>query len=74
MVTSDFLVRRRVCLCGHRADSLSNAPPAKVLGSGIAGLTYALELAQHGRVAVVSKDVVAESNTQYAQVCGTYHG
>ena len=72
MVTSDFLVRRSVCLCGHR-DSLSNAPPAKVLGSGIAGLTYALELAQHGRVAVVSKDVVAESNTQYAQACGTYN-
>jgi L-aspartate oxidase len=38
-----------------------------VLGSGIAGLTYALDMAEHGSVAVVSKDVLQESNTQYAQ-------
>jgi len=41
---------------------------AQVLGSGIAGLTYALDMAEHGSVAVVSKDVLQESNTQYAQV------
>jgi len=43
-----------------------------VLGSGIAGLTYALEMAEHGSVAVVSKDGMQESNTQYAQggICG----
>ena len=43
-----------------------------VLGSGIAGLTAALELAPLGRVVVVSKDVMQESNTQYAQggICG----
>jgi L-aspartate oxidase len=41
-----------------------------VLGSGIAGLTYALEMAQYGSVAVVSKDVLQESNTQYAQARG----
>ena len=46
----------------------SRAPRAQVLGSGIAGLTYALDMAEHGSVAVVSKDVLQESNTQYAQV------
>lgn len=53
-----------------RGHALTHAP--QVLGSGIAGLTYALEVAAHGRVVVVSKDVLAESNTAYAQggICG----
>ena len=38
-----------------------------VLGSGIAGLTFALKAAPHGRVAVVTKKSSAESNTNYAQ-------
>src|ERR1700752_4001871 len=38
-----------------------------VLGSGIAGLSYALKVAQHGRVAIVTKKDRAESNTNYAQ-------
>jgi len=38
-----------------------------VLGSGIAGLTYALEVAEHGRVLIVTKKECAESNTNYAQ-------
>lgn len=38
-----------------------------VLGSGIAGLTFALKLAPHGRVAIVTKKNRAESNTNYAQ-------
>jgi L-aspartate oxidase len=38
-----------------------------VLGSGIAGLTYALKAAHHGTVAVVTKKERAESNTNYAQ-------
>ncbi len=38
-----------------------------VLGSGVAGLTFALEAAEHGRVAVVTKRAVVESNTNYAQ-------
>lgn len=38
-----------------------------VLGSGIAGLFFALKVAPHGRVAIVTKKNRAESNTNYAQ-------
>ena len=38
-----------------------------ILGSGIAGLTFALKVAPHGRVAIVTKKNRAESNTNYAQ-------
>src|ERR1051325_100749 len=38
-----------------------------VLGSGIAGLSFALKVAPHGRVAIVTKKHRAESNTNYAQ-------
>src|SRR5512132_428427 len=38
-----------------------------VLGSGIAGLSFALKVAPHGRVAIVTKKDRAESNTNYAQ-------
>lgn len=38
-----------------------------VLGSGIGGLTFALNVASRGRVAIVTKKDRAESNTNYAQ-------
>ncbi len=38
-----------------------------VLGSGIAGLSFALKVAAHGRVAIITKKDRAESNTNYAQ-------
>lgn len=38
-----------------------------VIGSGLAGLTFALRVAQHGTVIVVTKDQLPESNTAYAQ-------
>src|SRR5689334_7762353 len=38
-----------------------------ILGSGIAGLSFALKVAPHGRVAIVTKKDRAESNTNYAQ-------
>ncbi|MBN8249223.1 MAG: L-aspartate oxidase [Verrucomicrobia bacterium] len=38
-----------------------------VLGSGIAGLNFAIRAAQHGRVAIVTKKNRADSNTNWAQ-------
>ena len=38
-----------------------------VLGSGIAGLSFALKVAERGKVAIVTKKDRAESNTNYAQ-------
>jgi L-aspartate oxidase len=38
-----------------------------VIGSGIAGLIFALEAAPHGRVAIITKKHRAESSTNYAQ-------
>jgi L-aspartate oxidase len=38
-----------------------------VIGSGIAGLSFAIEVAKHGTVTVITKKTKAESNTNYAQ-------
>jgi L-aspartate oxidase len=38
-----------------------------VVGGGVAGLRAAIEVAQNGRVCVVTKEELSESNTQYAQ-------
>jgi L-aspartate oxidase len=38
-----------------------------VIGSGIAGLSYALEVADYGRTAIITKKEATESNTNYAQ-------
>jgi len=44
----------------HRFDFL-------VIGSGIAGLSFALRAVKYGSVAIVTKKESAESNTNYAQ-------
>jgi L-aspartate oxidase len=38
-----------------------------IIGSGVAGLRAAIELAGYGRVLVVTKDKASESSTEYAQ-------
>lgn len=38
-----------------------------VIGSGIAGLSYALKVANRGKVCVVTKDIADETATKYAQ-------
>ncbi|MEW6213767.1 MAG: L-aspartate oxidase [Nitrospirota bacterium] len=38
-----------------------------IIGSGVAGLRAAIELAPHGRVIIVTKDIPTESSTEYAQ-------
>lgn len=38
-----------------------------VIGSGIAGLSYALKVAEYGKVCIVTKDKLDEANTKYAQ-------
>ena len=46
-----------------------------VIGSGVAGLSYALRAAEHGRVTIVTKGEMQECNTNYAQggiCCVTY--
>ncbi|MDQ3192025.1 MAG: FAD-dependent oxidoreductase, partial [Bacteroidota bacterium] len=38
-----------------------------IIGSGIAGLSYALKVADYGKVTILTKSDPEESNTKYAQ-------
>src|ERR1041385_4926586 len=52
---------------GYEDDSDMKEFEFIILGSGIAGLSFALKVAPSGRVAIVTKKDRAESNTNYAQ-------
>ncbi len=47
--------------------SQNNDSDFLVLGSGVAGLFYALRVAEHGRVTVVTKKEAVQSATNFAQ-------
>lgn len=38
-----------------------------IIGSGVAGLRAAIEVAPHGKVLIITKDIPTESSTEYAQ-------
>jgi L-aspartate oxidase len=48
-------------------DAVSQHTDFLVIGSGVAGLTFALDVADHGEVTIVTKRSRDESNTRYAQ-------
>ncbi|KAL9323318.1 hypothetical protein ACSQ67_008175 [Phaseolus vulgaris] len=50
-----------------KIDSLTQCFDFSIIGSGIAGLRYALEVAKYGSVAVITKAESHECNTNYAQ-------
>ena len=46
---------------------MNNKTDFLIIGSGIAGLSYALKVAEHGKVCLITKANEDESNTKYAQ-------
>ncbi|XP_054815519.1 L-aspartate oxidase 2-a, chloroplastic isoform X2 [Prosopis cineraria] len=57
----------RSAISSYKKDGSTKYFDFAVIGSGIAGLRYALEVAKHGSVAVVTKAEPHECNTNYAQ-------
>jgi L-aspartate oxidase len=54
-------------MCGHMQKKVPAEVDFLVIGAGIAGLRAAIGLAPAGRVLVLAKNELTESNTQYAQ-------
>src|SRR5208337_4974698 len=51
----------------YRESAMKNQFDYLVIGSGIAGLTFALKAARNGSVAIVTKKDRLETSTNYAQ-------
>lgn len=74
-VESNFVAAGSCLVSARRrepGDETMKTPPRKrtdylIIGSGLAGLTAALEASAHGSVTVVTKAQAAECNTRYAQ-------
>src|ERR1700739_2350410 len=60
------LFRLKLCWTLKRMAASKNTDYL-IVGAGIAGLRAAIELCQTGRVLVVTKEALGESNTHYAQ-------
>lgn len=58
---------RKISISSCLTDSCTKYFDCVVIGSGVAGLRYALEVAKYGTVAVITKAEPHESNTNYAQ-------
>jgi L-aspartate oxidase len=50
-----------------KINSVAKQTDFLIIGSGIAGLTFALKVAAHGKVLMITKANADESNTKYAQ-------
>ncbi|MGM0706348.1 MAG: FAD-dependent oxidoreductase, partial [Bacteroidota bacterium] len=48
-------------------DTITPQTDFLVIGSGVAGLTFAVKAAAYGHVTVITKDDLSETNTSYAQ-------
>jgi L-aspartate oxidase len=66
------MASERITIASLPSPPSSPSPPLietdyLVIGSGLAGLTFALSASEHGRVLIVTKRAPADSNTSYAQ-------
>ena len=61
------LMRRRRATLSDGEEDLNHHTDYIVVGSGIAGLRAAIDLAQAGRVTIFTKAEITESNSMYAQ-------
>ncbi len=63
-----FLVGREIfCIFAENLDAMTYQYDFLVIGSGIAGMSFALKVARKGRVALICKTTLEEANTALAQ-------